>query len=379
MATTVPGSKTSKLDFDKLGGHAAGICYMADTFQAILNEDVRETEKRIKRTQVTGHHSVYDHPTIMLYLDQVPKLLVMLLNNEKMYTTSEKSARYTKMAMSGLEKKLYYKWLDIFQQQITKVYGNFYNKAQIEKLAQENSRYLISVMTPTSLAYTVSYRQLNYIYGWIKQMISQDKSELANLLRPSLIKFAKELEKTGYIEPNLVTDNKNRSFSLFTQKLNRVEYFGDVYCTTYKGSLAQLAQAHRHRTLNYTITLLPKKEFYIPPIIADNKELVSEWLEDMNKVGDLYPQGLLVSINERGTYENFILKTKERLCTYAQLEICQQTHKTLLKYAQVLKQSNHVLVTDIEKYTKGARCTSGDYNCSNDCHFKAGKLLDRLI
>ena len=97
------------------------------------------------------------------------------------------------------------------------------------------------------------------------------------------------------------------------------------------------------------------------------------------KVVHLYPQGMLVLINERGTYENFILKCKERLCTAAQLEICRQTRKTLLKYRDTLRASNHPLKDDIEKYTRGARCTFPDFDCPNDCHFAPGKKLERKI
>lgn len=379
IATTKPNHKTPKKEFDLLGGYAAGICYMPSTFDEILNEKIETTEKRIRETQVNGHHSVYDHSYIMLYLDQVPKLLAMLINNERMYTTSEKSARYTKMEMKGIEKDLYYKWLKIFKNEIVNLYGDTFTNKQIEKLAQENSRYIISVMTPTSAAYTVSYRQLNYIYGWIKKMLEIKDNVFVNLLRPSLIEFAKELEKTGYLEKNLYPDNKNRTFSLFKNEHKQAEYFGDVYCTTYVGSLAQVAQALRHRTLSYSIAPIKETNFFIPPIISDNKKLVDEWLNDMATVAHLFPQGTLVSINERGTYEDFILKTKERLCTHAQLEICIQTRETLLKYKEALKNTNHYLHEDILKYTKGAKCTFPDFECSNDCNFKEGKILTRKI
>ena len=106
---------------------------------------------------------------------------------------------------------------------------------------------------------------------------------------------------------------------------------------------------------------------------------MDEWLNDMATVAHLFPQGTLVSINERGTYEDFILKTKERLCTHAQLEICIQTRETLLKYKEALKNTNHYLHEDILKYTKGAKCTFPDFECSNDCNFKEGKILTRKI
>ena len=39
ISTSLPGNKTSKEEFNKFSGHCAGICYMADTFETLLNED----------------------------------------------------------------------------------------------------------------------------------------------------------------------------------------------------------------------------------------------------------------------------------------------------------------------------------------------------
>ena len=36
ISTTLPGNKTNKEEFNKFSGHCAGICYMADTFEAII-------------------------------------------------------------------------------------------------------------------------------------------------------------------------------------------------------------------------------------------------------------------------------------------------------------------------------------------------------
>lgn len=122
-----------------------------------------------------------------------------------------------------------------------------------------------------------------------------------------------------------------------------------------------------------------KKEYFIPPIIADDQMLVDEWLGDMQIVRGVNPQGELIKISEVGKYDDFILKCKERLCTAAQLEIMMQTRETLLKYKKALEDSNHPLALDIEKYSHGARCTFPDYTCSSDCGFKEGKILTRKI
>ena len=94
-------------DAINLGGKLAGICYMPDNFEKLNNEDINKTVNRAKRTMESGHHSVFEHYYITLYLENIPKLFAMLLNNEKVYTTSEKSARYTKMELIGKQKQLY--------------------------------------------------------------------------------------------------------------------------------------------------------------------------------------------------------------------------------------------------------------------------------
>jgi len=167
---------------------------------------------------------------------------------------------------------------------------------------------------------------------------------------------------------------------LFGKNLeSKEEYFGDVYITLYKGTFAELAQAHRHRTLDYQLEMQNQKEYYIPPIIADDNNLVKEWLNDIQSVKDVTPQGEIILISESGKYEDFILKCKERLCSEARLEITQQTKETLLKYKQALEKSNNHLAKDIEKYLHGARCTFPDFKCSTDCKFKEGKILTRKI
>ena len=105
--------------------------------------------------------------------------------------------------------------------------------------------------------------------------------------------------------------------------------------------------------------------------------LVSEWLKDISSVSDITPQGEMILINETGTYQNFILKCKERLCSAAQLEIADQTRATLLKYQAMT--TNNKIKQDIVKYTRGARCTFPDFDCSSDCKFKEGKIMTRRI
>ncbi len=372
----------------KLSGKIAGICYDEEGFSHLENEPEETTMRRVNRTINNGHHSVYDHISLSLNLQHVPKILAMVLNNEHEYTTAEKSARYTPIVreedsiITLEEEKLYNKWLEIFKIKIKEKYGNIYKDGKIQKLAQENARYLVTVFMPTQMIYTTTFRQINYIASWMLKYIEQvDKSnEFDSKLASSMKEFIEELSNKNILDERLMRNEKYRNLSLFGKNLvERNEQFGYVYTMNYKGSFAQYAQAQRHRTLYYQLEIMKEKEYFVPPIIEDDKMLVEEWLGDMQIVKNVMPQGELVYINESGIYDNFILKCKERLCTGAQLEIMLQTKRNLLKYKQELEKQNNPLAKDIVKYSNGARCTFPDFYCTEDCKFKEGKMLSRKI
>ena len=373
----------------KLSGKIAGVCYDKEGFDHLMHEDEKKTIKRANMTLNNGHHSVFGHVNLSLNLQGVPKILAMTLNNEHEYTTSEKSGRYTPVIrtegsiITEKEEELYNKWVEIFKIKIKNEYGNVFNDFKIQTLAQENARSLVSVFMPTTLIYTTSLRQINYIASWMEKYIKENcesKDKFKSDLSSSMEGFLSELDKLNILIPGLMTNDKNRSFSLFGSNLDKKkDYFGDVYSTNYKMSFAGLAQAQRHRTLDYKIERTDEKEYFVPPILENDPVLVNEWLHDIESVKDVIPNGELVLVNENGNYENFILKCQERLCTAAQLEIMRQTRDTLLKYRDALKESESPLYDDIEKYTHGARCTFPNYKCSKPCGFKEGITLTRKI
>ena len=369
-----------------LDGKIAGICYDKEGFSHLEGEPLEKTNRRVDMTINNGHHSVYGHTMISFDIKNLPKALAMVLNNEHEYNTSEKSLRYTPVVSNGVitydEERLYKKWMDIFKIKIKEKYGNIYSDYRINKLAQENARYLVTVFTPTEMIYTTSLRQINYIASWMDDYIRN--ANMNNLFERKLAmymdEFINELDEVNVLDDRLMKNEKQRKISIFGKNLDKEEeYFGSVYSTTYKGSLAEFAQAQRHRTLDYKLEFLDDKEFYIPPIIEDDDLLIKEWLSDMNIVEDVTPQGELVNINESGKYDDFILKCKERLCSAAQLEIMRQTRETLLKYKEYLENNNNPLIDDIIKYTHGARCTFPDFTCTEDCKFSEGKRLIRKI
>lgn len=363
-------------EFDELGGELAGICYMPHTFDDVRNQPLDRKLARAGLVKDGGHHSVFDHEYVTLYLEDVPKMFAMLLNNERAYNTSEKSGRYTKMATVGMQADLYTKWSKILEKLIKDRYGNeqYFDNKRIRKLALENARLFLSVYTPTSLAYTVSFRQLNYLYAWLGKL-QQDSSPLLSPLAKTADEFCKKLEDLDLIDPDLVAYGKARDFSIMAKR-DMQEYFGDVYCTKYKGSFAQYAQAERHRSLTYQMAELPTPEFYIPPLVQEDDKLCEEWLTDMLQVHEFTPQGSMVQIYERGTPEAFVLKMRERLCTCAQLEICDQTQKTLQKYLE--NTDDPAIIEMLSPYSKGARCLAG-FECRSKCAFRDGITMERKI
>ncbi len=376
IASTKVGYVMPKDEAVDFSGKSAGICYLPDTLETLFAEAPEKTQRRADGNIKSGHHSVFGHPTYNLSLEGIPKILAMILNNEKIYNTSEKSARYTHMEPSPQEKELYEKWIEIFKEQILTQYPKFEDKRAL-KLAQENARYLISVFTPaTVMEYTVNFGQLNYIINWAKDYIKNAEENTFSIkLKETFKEFLAampDLEIEG-----LDSRNKNRNFSLFAQRKNRNEEFGENYSVTYLASFAQLAQAQRHRTLSYEITLLDEPKYYVPPIIAGTN-LEQEWLKDISSLKEFFPQGMLIQVNERGTIENFVLKCMERLCGFSQLEIMQETKNIMNKYLEATKDKPE-LYQYLLPYSRGARCTFPGWKCDSPCVFGGYGAMIRNI
>lgn len=367
----------------------AGECYEPEGFEKLKNEPEEKTNRRVNQTLGMEHQTPYEHVNIGMEIVNLPKILAMVLNNEKQYTTSEKSARYTQIDpsidpnLSEKEGILYNKWIEIFKVKITEQYGNCFNSSKITKLAQENARYLVSVFASTKMIHTLPWIQLNRIVGYMNDYLSNnylDNSDFNIRLMNSFREFIDCLDNLDILDERAMTNRKHRKLSLFDyEKIDKNE-FGYTYAVEYKGSFAELAQAQRHRTLEYTMKLdSENKQYFIPPILLDDQMLVDEWINDINSVWYANPQGELVNVTEKGSYDNFILKCKERLCSAAQQEIEAQTKETLQAYKKALEEINHPKAQDIKEHSYGARCTFKDYDCNNDCKFNEGKILTRRI
>jgi len=378
IATTKSGYEAPREEFDVFGGHAAGVCYMQNDFDTLRSEDKEKTMKRVKLTKEAGHHSVYDHLNITLYLEGIPRVIELILNNERMMTSSVKSGRYTVHSVEGVEKKLYEKWVEIFegliQKQYQEKYPKFFTVSRIKKLAMENARYLTGAFTLVSMVHTISYRQLNYVYGFIRDFVAMRKGGKSGTfikkLIPYLTQFLSTLDATGYIDEALTHNGKHRILSVFN-KTKIQEYFGDVYATTYKGSFAYITHAHRHRTLRYYVDFVKEPgdlEFYVPEILRGTDH-ETQWQMDLSKVRNKFPQAMMLDITEMGNLDDFVLKVYERKCAVVLLETNRYTADLTKKYYTAMQSGNHPRADILKPFIRGSRCTFPGFTCVHPCNF----------
>jgi hypothetical protein len=289
------------------------------------------------------------------------------------------------------------------------------------KLAQENARYMISVFTPTTIEYTISFRQAFLTIDYLNKLIKNCEALNDNFSKKLLVS-AKELadELSNAVGEQKLHDNKNQyirfleaqhigdivdgELKIYEDLDRRLDTkrtaIGDSYTVVYNGSLAMLAQAQRHRTIRYSMCLREAGEygFYVPEIIKGTK-IEAEWIEDIKSVAYCIPQGTLVRITEQGIFEDFAMKCKERLCGRAQLEVMKSTEETANKFIEnksnLSYENQRLLYTMIEGYIVSVddsnpdkrimkqavcpRCKFTDFKCTEGCRWGAKEALSRLI
>lgn len=395
MTKEVDGVSAKELNYEQtlLGGKFAGTCYAKEGYATIRTQSVEKAIKRAESTAKRGHHSVFQHSMINMEII-CPKMIAMLLNSIGVSNTSEKSARYTQMHPdTEREQQLYDKWHDILFQQIQERYAGRFTEQEADKLAYENARYMISVFCETSMVYSLPFRNIFYVLDWMEDMI-ENLSKLEGAFNQRLYRELKLLKQAflDVVGTERFHDNKNEYFRFLPVQAtgeydddNR-EYYGDVYTAKFLASFAQVAQEQRHRTTRVKINFSGKEAdefgFFVPPLIRAT-EYEKEWLADIASVGEVYPQGMLVSVTEQGLFEDFALKCKERMCGRAQLEIMQVTEQMVECFAKNrsnLSRANQARLDNITKDGKPcARCGYTDFVCQEGCTWGMKEALKRLI
>ncbi len=369
-------------------GHIAGICYNQDGLAASFEENPDKTERRVNMNANNGHQSVFEHIGLTLDIENSPKMFNMVLNNEGQYNASERSLRYTKpgahAGLSDREVELYDKWYHIFLDLIEQNLGTALPDRKKRTLAQENARSMTSVFYQTELVYTVPLAQLNRLLMMMEVYEKESKgTSFDERLIDSFHAFRSECERLHLVDERLLTNFKNRHLRLFAKpgddldkKFFRDE-FGESYSTTYTESFAAFAQAQRHRTISYQIQIPEgdKYGYFVPELLSskckhdgyDGRDLTREWQQDIQSIRSVYPNGMKIAVQERGTLENFIEKLKERECTAAQYEIWKDTDDTLTEYMEALDRTKHPAADRLRPYTKTMRCGFPDFTCTNPC------------
>ncbi|MFA5484756.1 MAG: FAD-dependent thymidylate synthase [Candidatus Pacearchaeota archaeon] len=376
----------NQLDAKRYVQNHARICYSEKNWDELLNESFMPNlvGSLIKR----GHHSPFDHVFLNYYFDGIEKSLAMIFNNQGIYTTSEKSARYTVMKNVPKEqKRLYEKWDSWFLSEINKRFPeddfhSLYHKKKssekniAEKLSQENARYMTSVFTPTKMTHSLSWRQANILFYLFNDFI-QDNENSSDEFKGRIAEAMKDYTKSETIKKWIVDEDKIKMkgdipLNFFKEPVE--EHFGkDVYSTNYLASFASLAQLQRHRLIKYSVSSGFEKGalngFYIPRLVeASGKK--DEWLDDLYSISkNDFPQAQLLNVGERGFRENLPAKVEERECGLAQLETARVVDSLLESY------SNHIPeMSNLRKPScNNKSCEKGG------CVFGPKKYLERLI
>jgi thymidylate synthase ThyX len=367
------GNSYSVEEMKKLAQVAARICYSDKDIDG-LDEEAYNSDLVDGRLLSSGHHSPFEHSHLTFYM-KVPKILAMVLNNERQYVTSEKSARFTIMKdMAPVQKELYDGWMKRIIPAISLIYPSMIDSGArdiaVKKLAQENARYITSVFTPTKMLHTINLRQLNFILNEFGSYV-KSKSSSNNPFERKLSETMQEfLEQTLSLKIEGLENRTDRHLSIFNFE-DSTNTFRDVYSTEYFMSFAGLAQAHRHRTISYN-ALTPEDEplgFYTPNIIKHMGE-EENWLSDLEEISQNdYPQAQLLIVRERGNIEDFRSKCLLRLCGHAQHEIMLNTKETAEIYSKK--------VPKVKGWT-APKCVQG-FMCKEPCIWTGKKALERIV
>lgn len=379
-------------EYKVFAGMNAGICYGEHGYYGTAVTDPEKAFKRFENVIKSGHHSIADTVRITVLLSDVPKIVAMVLNSLGDYSTCEKSGRYTKMeGSSGRELELYEKWVGILYEDVIPKLGLNIDDKSCKKLAMENARYMLSVFTSTTMSYTASLRQFNYIIDWCDRFAldrSIEDNYFNNKLKVALKELGDWLRHYFYIEDLRDFKNRNFGFLAYQTKNSWSDFtpqdvsYKNTYQTMYKGSFVELAQLQRHKTLDHYMLFKGKSEEYFSPFSIRDTKYEDMWQKDIASVADIVPQGTLVNIVETGTVENFFLKLTERLCGRAQIEICKQTALVLTEmnehneFTKDLKNKLNLFIDSDNKIKTKCEILGG---CKEGCIHGPSGALTRVI
>lgn len=407
-----------------IAGKSAGMCYSNDDFFEKLAKDDEGAARRFDRVVGNHHHSVAEHAQVEVVLSGISKVLAMILNNQGVYNTSEKSGRYTTMTGdTELEKSLYKKWHAIFYDKLIKM-DAVTDESHANKLANENARYMLNIFSPmVNMCYTCSIARWTYLVQWMEEFVSKwEMLEYGSYYDMKLkddpyayycSRLCKEFEdfcfhirRLGLYIPELV-NKKGRSIDTldkyqdilpnpYTPHIRQTDdeknvwpecldaRFNDgVITTRFTASYASLAQLQRHRTAKFEMSILDGSgafnldNFYVPKLLLDDEDLDKEWINDLKSLHDVnvIPIASKLMCKMTVTFDNFVLMMMERCCGRAQLEtmhVVSGTHSQLWNYY-----ADYVAACQRNDIKSASFTKCQKQQCSEPCSFIKNGLIGR--
>lgn len=310
IAETKLGEKQyfSPEDALEIAGAAASLCYDENTNTGLakyLNETKEEKVKRGKTMINVGHGSPLEHYTVSFVLENISKIQSIILNNQKLYSLTERSFRYTKPSKLNSN---YDKWFNIFVE-------NNYTK----KVAKENARYMLSLFDKISTAYyTMNIRQINVLLRMLEETIYEAPQALP-VFDLYIVNELKELYEVLSIFDLGINKSRYQKLNLFEYE-NHVQnnyIHGNTYGVSSTISAVGLGQIQRHRTINYFAKPV-KFKYYIPKCVS-SINMVDDWIKDLQKI--FYPNAICFNIFEEGYVSDFMMKYEIRNTPHVQKEV----------------------------------------------------------
>ena len=345
-----------------------------------------------------GHHTTLMHYHFTFLIEGVSRLLIWrLLHSHPFYNSEQVSQRYAKMKIDNftypkncekLKWENYYKKLfnyyeiliDKLTPEIEKILPKFKKKEAVKK-AQEFARYLLplgmnahlyhTINVITALRYISAVKSIPEAKEEAVEFITQIEREMIRIdkdLTP-LIEFAKSApSKFPKIDIEKIKKEKDiqkdvEVFDIVDYDFELNENYAEVlrlsniwldesilgsFNSYIKLSLSADAQNQRHRrspAVRPKLEDIYKRDFYIPSIIKENKDIHNLYIEAVNYSYDFFEKekeilgfgeaayALInahnIEIIEHDDFNEFAHKAQMRLCYNAQEEIFDITYRQI--------------------------------------------------
>ena len=353
IGTSKSNEAVKKDEFDIFGGRIAGLGAGKGSLEAVFAEDISKTQRRIKQVKSALRSDVFEHNVITISLVGIPKILAMMLAAEKQCSVSGMSFADVEENLTGKEKVLYQKWVDIFKNRIAKSLSgtaSTITAPRMESIARYYSEYLLSVFTKTNVILSCNYKSFNYLIAAFERfLLEENKGEIETRLVPFVEEIETKLREMPYYDVDLVKLSRVSGASLFANGRKSEEYFGDVYSVSYKASLMALAESQSYRNVSYSFNY-EDVEYYIPEIIAGSS-FAELWISDLKELEKNIPQANIVDVIEVGVFDDFVLKYETRKSDKP-IEMESIVDNVFKKYEYALRMKIHPRAEELIKYNK---------------------------